>query len=332
MWRYGVGLFAVLCALSLPANGRAQVLPFIDAISGFSLGTVEIQPSVKVGYQDMAVNINLPSFTGLEGNSLFAPSSLDFSLKDAGVWIGSVRVDLRRGAYSLFLSAEGNAGKAAHVFTPSEPYWAGFSQVEWRGSQLEWWSIGEGASVDIGMNAAAVGGFKAEHLSVRLEGPVDPTMAIQYEATLGDLYTGDLRTKLWVPYVGLRVDGLDSRATLIFSPYAWADVTIPFRYFFYGPPFYPWFAFEDARYTFNPGGIFLEGNFDYLVRASESVSCTLWFKGSWCQIRGRGAEDYRLDVIDPAGFPLFSGGILQSLDGSFASYVLAGGLSFLYTF
>jgi hypothetical protein len=300
----------------------------------FNVGSIRVTPSVKVGYQRMGVNINLPvpfSFQG--GLALATASELDFILKDAGVWIGGVRVDARRNGCSLFLTAEGNAIKSARVLTPSEPFFAGgFGPVDWRGSKLEWWSVGGGGAVDICGGVAVLGGVRAEQLSLGLGDPVDPLGVLQFfQAQFGDRYSSDLLTKLSIPYFGLRLEGLNFSSTLIFSPYTWANVKIPFRYLYVIPADLV-YDFEEAQYGFKRGGIFLEGTFDYSVQATANAACTLWFKGNWCHIRGRGSEDYQQDVTQ-FGVPVFSfSDSADSANGTFGSYVLAGGLSFLWQF
>lgn len=329
MYRSGMKVFILLWVLCLPFKAIAQGLPLLDPISSFSLGEWRLESSVKVGYQFMSVNMNLPvPFTEF-GIELATASELDFSVKNAGVWVGGVGVDLRRGPFSLFINAEGNAGRSVRVNTPSDPFWAGMDPVEWNGSRLEWWNINGGASYSFTGSAAFVGGLKAEHLSLRLSDAVDPLGTIQqFQALFGDRYSGDLRSKLLAPYLGLCLESLNAKATLIFSPYAWANVSIPFRYFFVDPG--AGRAYEDAQYTFKRGGILVEGTFDYRVQAYTNASCGVWLKGTWCRIRGRGNEDYRADIDAGAPFTLITNS--QSAVGTYTSNVVAGGFSFLYAF
>jgi hypothetical protein len=174
-----------------------------------------------------------------------------------------------------------------------------------------------------------MGGFKVEHMSLCLSDAVDQGGVIQqFQALFGDRYSGDLRTKLLAPYLGLRLEGFNAKATLIFSPYTWANVSIPFRYLFVMPGVDR--AYEDAQYTFKRGGILVEGTFDYHVQAYTNAGCGVWLKGTWCRIRGRGNEDYRADITGVAPFSLITDS--QSAVGTYTSSVLAGGFSFLYAF
>jgi hypothetical protein len=329
MHRSGIKVFLLLWVLCLPFKAIAQGLPLLDPISNFRLGEWRLESSVKVGYQLMSVNMNLPVPFNDFGIELATSSGLDFSVKNAGVWVGGVGLDLRRGPFWLFINAEGNAGRSVRVYTPSDPFWAGLTPVEWSGSRLEWWNINGGASYDFASNAALMGGFKVEHMSLCLSDAVDQGGVIQqFQALFGDRYSGDLRTKLLAPYLGLRLEGFNAKATLIFSPYTWANVSIPFRYLFVMPGVDR--AYEDAQYTFKRGGILVEGTFDYHVQAYTNAGCGVWLKGTWCRIRGRGNEDYRADITGVAPFSLITDS--QSAVGTYTSSVLAGGFSFLYAF
>ncbi len=325
MYRSGMKVFILLWVLCLPFKAIAQGLPLLDPISSFPLGEWRLESSVKVGYQFMSVNMNLPVPFSDFGIELATASELDFSVKNAGVWVGGIGVDVHRGPFSLFINAEGNAGRSVRVNTPSDPFWAGMDPVEWNGSRLEWWNVNGGASYSFTGSAAFVGGLKAEHLSLRLSDAVDPLGIIQqFQALYGDRYSGDLLSKLLAPYLGLRLDGFNARATLMFSPYTWANVSIPFRYLFVMPGIAR--SYEDAQYTFKRGGILVEGTFDYRGQAYGNASCGVWLKGTWCRIRGRGNEDY---VAAGAPFTLTNS---QSAVGTYTSNVVAGGFSFLYAF
>lgn len=122
---YGVLVWALLLALCVPTIGSAQGLPSLQSIGDLNLGAVQVTPSVKAGYQQMGLNINLPiPSSGLIGFELFTASGLDFKLQDAGVWVGGVRVDARLGRWSVFGTAEGNANKSSafpHRSTRSGP-------------------------------------------------------------------------------------------------------------------------------------------------------------------------------------------------------------------
>ena len=295
-------------------------------------------PSVKIGYQLMAVNMNLPIPTnpaligipGFEG-FFYSAGGLDLKLQETGFWTGEVRLDARRNGVGVFAAAQGLTRKSADVLTSSEPFWAGNNPVSWRGSRIEGWTLEGGGSVDVWNDLAVVAGFRAEHLSFNLTGPNDPTGLIgDYHGVYGDRYSADLQIKFQEPYIGLRVGGLNYTGTLIFSPYMWANVKIPFRYLTVWTPSVL-YNYEDARYLFKRNGLLLEANLDYRVRTTSNFGCEIWLKGKWCRIRGGGNEDYQLDTTF-LNASVFSYGSSSSGAGSLTSYVLAGGLTFLYAF
>ena len=305
--RGGAAAFVVLvlsCSLVFPQLARAQGAPFFFTGSPFDLFGVQCSLSAKVGYQQMAVNFNLPvPFSGFFGAELAPSSTLDFKLQDSGVWIGGVEANLRRGPITAFVDMEANAKKDVRVLTSSEPFYAGEFAVNWRGSSLEWWAIDGGAGLDT-MAFTLLGGLRVEHLSLSLSGPVDSYGLIQYfAATYGDHYSGDFLSTLWLPYLGIRFGGGYWRSTLRFSPIAWTDLKIPARYFtFFSPTV---LTFEDASYTFKRGGLWVDGNLDYDLHTASNFRCSLWLRTSWLRIQGEGTEGYRLDV-HLAGIPPFT--------------------------
>lgn len=330
--RYGIiVLLVVAAAVVVPGMGAAQGLPSFQSWDSYYWRGVQVVPSVKVGYQRMAINMNLPiPFSPLSG-ILYSQSGLDLKLRDTGFWTGEVRLDAGRNGIGLFAAAQGLAGKSGDVLTSSEPFWAGTNPVFWRGSRIEGWTLEGGGSVDLWSHMALLAGFRAEHFSFNLTGPNDPIGVIgYYHGFYGDRYSADLQIKFEEPYIGLRVGGLNYTGTLIFSPYTWANVKIPFRYLTVWIPSIL-YGYEDAQYFFKRNGILVEANFDYRVRTTYNFGCEIWLKGKWSQIRGGGNEDYRYEET-LLGNPSFSYTTSNSAAGSLTSYVLAGGLTVLYAF
>jgi hypothetical protein len=320
MWRSGSRVWALVLVLCVPAVCTAQgLLPF-QGMGVCNVGGVQVVPSLKVGYQNMVANMTLP--VPLAPTVNLYP--LDVKLQDANVWIGGVRVDARLGGVSLFLSGEGNASRSVSVSTPSVPSPAP-ATINWRGTRFQWWSVGGGGAFDICSNFAVVGGVKAEQWSLGLSDPEDQSGLLNQFLVnfLPSGYSADLLTRLWVPYFGLRVDGHNFTSTFIFSPYTWANVQIPLSLFanIPVPEVGGW------QYSFKRGGISFEGTLDYRVQASANAGCNLWFKGSWCSIRGSGSENFHGQIDN-----LLSFNNSAEASGTFTSYVLAGGLSFLYAF
>ena len=330
MVRFSIRAVVLVAVLFCPVLVAAQGIPSFFANTPFSLDGVKCSVAAKAGYQQMAVNFNLPMpFTGLFGPALYASSTLDFKLQGAGVWIGGIEANAQRGPISAFLGVEANARKNVGVLTSSDPFWSGEYPVEWKGSQFQWWAIDGGAGLDTPA-LTIVGGLRVEHLSLKLEGPVDSDGLIQYyQATFGDRYRGDFLNILWLPYVGIRTQGHCWRGTLRLSPVAWTDLTIPARYFYVDSPALRFF--EQARYTFKRNGIWLDGSVDYDVHTSSNCRCSFWFRANWLRIRGDGSEGYQLD-----GY--FAGLTAQLLTdsnsgtGMYTSYNFGGGVRAEYLF
>ena len=324
MARWSWILAVPVLMLCFPLVSAGQGFSFLQPWGIANIGNVQVSVSAQLGFQQMGVNINLPvPNSGLVGAALFTGSTLDFRLLDSGVWTGGISVEARRNGLSVFASAEGNAPKNARASAPSDPFYLS-GQCEWRGSKLEWWALGAGGAFTVRRNLDVVGGFKVEHISLTLADPVDPWGTLRlFQATYGDRYSGDLRTKLWIPYFGIQIDGLNYRAKLLFSPVAWTDVEIPLRYLLVGSSA---IGFEDAKYSFKPNGLWVEADLKYGMRILDGVGCNLWFKGSWLHVRGVGTEGYEYDVT-VSGTPVFHYTESGSADGSLSSYVLAAGIS-----
>lgn len=322
--RLGVVVVVVMC---LPGLVAAQgFVPNFQGLGVFDLSGVQVSPWVKVGYQSMALNLNIPVPDIVEfGPALLLQSTLDFKLLDAGVWVGGLGINARKDLFSAFLSVEANAGKNVRVETASEGFWAGEFPVNWRGSRLEWWAIDGGGGVDLTTNVGMVGGLRLEHWSLKLADPVDPTGLIrEFQALYGDRYRGDFLTKVWVPYVGIRTAGPYFKGLLRFSPVVFCNAKIPLRYTYVDVPF--GVTFEETDYTFKRIGLWLDASLDSAVQVSPDFRCSIWLKGSWLQVRGRGREGYRLDFAAAGG----ASGNLFNLSGSatgvYTSHILAVGL------
>jgi hypothetical protein len=332
MVRLRVGAVVCFILLSIPILAAAQDFPALFSGKRFHVGGVQCSVSAKAGYQQMAVNFSLPvPFSGLFGVALATTSTLDFKLEDGGMWIGGVEADLRRGPISAFLDMEGNAGKNARVLTTSEPFWAGEFPVDWAGSRLEWWAIDGGAGVDTA-GFTVLGGLRVEKLSLQLLAPVDPTGIIRdYQATFGDHYTGDFSSKLWLPFVGVRYSGSNWHTTLRCSPFAWTDLIIPARYLWVANPSPSILFFEQARYRFKHGGLWLDGAFDYDIHTTTNWRCSLWTRASWLKIRGNGSEGYQLnESFQEVPQSLYADS--SSATGMYTSYNWAVGLRCEYLF
>lgn len=321
--RFGVVVVAIVC---LPGLVAAQgFLPSFQGFDSFDLGSVQVSPSVKIGYQSVGLNLNVPvPFSGIFGLELATQSTLDFKLLDGGMWIGGLGVNARRDMFRAFLCVEANAPKNVRVAMSSDAFWAGFFRVDWSGSRLEWWSIDGGGGVDLSSNYGIVAGLRLEHLALKLADAVDPNGLIQeYQAVYGDRYRSDLQSKVWLPYVGIRTSGSYFQGLFRFSPVVFCDAKIPLRYTYIAMPLV---GFEEAKYTFKRIGLWVDASLDSAVQVTPNVRFSVWFKGSWLKVRGTGSEGYQYDAI-------FANVVFDNVEeesgsatGMYTSYVVAGGL------
>jgi hypothetical protein len=307
-----------------------------------SLGDLEVRPAVRVGYQKIGLNFNIPAFSQIDNR----PAPIDLSVKDANVWVGAVRLDVDFWRdWFLFGSAEANAQRSITVFTYDEPtQYIGFAvsvPYEWTGTKLEWWSIDCGIGYRFCPGAALVAGSRWDHLSLlpsdprdRAGNPVNLDLSVP-GASLSERAYSDIRAKTWIPYVGVQLIGRCFRASLLWSPIGDANVRVPLRFtrLINIIGVFPFPRNTDVEYAFRlrkPAG-FLEGNFDYQMTAGGTLGLGLWLKGTWLMMRGTGEMTQDFHTVDQRGIfpPLFES---QEATGTYSRYIAAGGLSAWLTF
>jgi hypothetical protein len=306
----------LLCVSSVSVSAQGS-------LTGLFPLSVQIQPGLRIGYQSLAANVNIPIPTGdfISYPNYARQSALDLQLLDGGGWVGAATLDARTDRWSLFLTAEGIVPKSASVTTSSEFFWAGLYPVNWRVPRLEWWALDAGGSVNVVDGLSVVGGVRIEHLSLAMTDPVDPVGGLKQLFALGERYSGDFMAKVRIPYFGLEIKGFNYKGSLILGPAAWVDLNVPLRYLFVDLPDY---VPMEASYKLNKGGLYLQGGFDYATRFTDDIELGFWFKGSSLNVRGNGGEDFtQTDVSKPKS---------ETASGSYSSYTLGGGLSARFTF
>jgi hypothetical protein len=283
-------------------------------VRGFPL-TVD----AKAGYMSMGLNFNLPTLPpgflvpGAE------PGSIDLQVQGTGYWMGSVGLMSQiTSNLSLSLSAEGNLKKTATALTPDNDlaYTTTFFPLTWEASKFQWWAIDARAGYKISSQWSILGGFKVDQVSFTLRNPVDAlgnpvnfNLSVVPDASSSfsteETVAGDFQGKLWVPYVGLQVDGGHYRGSIIWSPVAWAKVTIPNRFSQLSSVNFRIPVVEeddlvfsaslnralDLRYLLKKPGTFLEGQFEYDWHCGGAMFFQLWAKASWLKIRGSGTME-----------------------------------------
>jgi hypothetical protein len=352
----------LVCVLSLvlgvawgsPANAQGlsgadlpggSFLGSVPGLGSFDVGGMRLTPNVRVGFQWMGLNFNLPTLDALQfGPTGAAP--IDIQLKDARVWVGSVGLEAQLSpALSLFVNAEANAKRTASAVTSDDPLRAvplllPAEPNRWDASQLEWWAVEGGVAYSIMNDVALLGGLRRDHLSFGLDNPRD---AFGNPVNLGFSIPGiilanrtaaaDFQLKLLVPYLGLRFTGDNYRGSLSWSPFANAAVKVP-DHFIRNLSVLPLslFTFSEAlewKYSMFRTGTQFEGALDYDLRLSSNFSIKAWAKGTWLRVRGKGNLDELAKVFvsvlgTPVLFDSISGG--NSATATLTTYRLAMGL------
>jgi len=307
-------LLLTTCSISVAQN----------SLAGFDPASIQIQPELRIGYQVITANVNIPIPTGdfVSSPNYAIQSALDLQLCNSGGWVGVGSLNARKDRWSLFLLVEGMVPKRATVKTSSEFFWAGLHPVWWSVPRLEWWAFDAGGSFNIVDGVSVVGGMRIERLSMGIGDPVDYVVpGLQQVFAIGERYSGDFMAKVRIPYLGLEINGFNYKGLLILGPAAWVDVNVPLRYLFVNLPDY---IPMQAGYKLTKGGLYVQASLDYATKFWDDIDLGIWFKGSWLTVRGSGSEDFTI-----------SGSSFQesgTATGTYSSYSLGGGLSVRYVF
>jgi hypothetical protein len=150
-------------AIQAPSSFMSMPSFFPQGLQGaVSLGDFVVRPEVRVGYQKIGLNFNIPAFSQLDS----MPAPIDLSVKDANVWVGAVRleVDFWRNWF-LFGSLEGNAQRNVTVFTYDQLLsFYGLAPYQWNATGLQWWDIDAGIGYKFCPQIAIVFGSRWDHL------------------------------------------------------------------------------------------------------------------------------------------------------------------------
>lgn len=264
------------------------------------LGIRKFSSSVKAGYQRTVLNFSLPievSFTSLVG-------PVELQLIDPDAWVGSIHADLWPAPrFKIFASGEGSPRRNVKVATPIEAIFLGAAQMEWTGSQMERWTVDSGVGFGPWRGASLLGGVRFDHMSLGMEDPRGPFALVPPAVTINS-YSGDLRIKTLIPYVGFEISGPAYRAIFVGSPFAAADVRLPLRLVTTVPG--PNIVFDDLRYRMTKSGNYLAGEFEVKVDLGARLRVGAWVKGWMLRIQDRGNQDWEERV----------GGLRRTLSGS----------------
>jgi hypothetical protein len=305
----------------------------------FTLGSIEVRPGVRIGYQNIGLNFNLPGFSIID--NLQAP--LDLSLKDANMWVGAVRLDVElwRRVF-LYASGEGNARQNVTLYTYEEPTQASiFAPYKWTGTQVEWWSIDTGIGFRFCPRGALLAGSRWDRLSLVPDDPTDAagnpvntTIPFCPTCSRKERAYSDIWAKTWIPYIGVEFSGQCFRSSLLWSPLGQAAIRVPLRFTrLITVPAFPFPSLANEEYAFKlrrPGG-FLEWNFDYQGTLGRTLGLGVWFKGTWIKMVGDGEMTQDFHFLNQLGiFPnLYA---QQDVIGTYTRNIIAGGISASWTF
>ena len=238
---------------------------------------------------------------------------LDVTIKRADLWVGSIALEVEAmSAMYVFGEIAANASRQIRVSMPVSP-WSpnGAAGIDWDGSSLQWRLLDFGGGYRVRNNLSVLVGLRVDHFSVAFGNPQDPTgtLHLTYGPNTGTL-VGDIRTKMWAPYVGLALSGDAYKARIVYSPVTSADVRMPLQFKF------PSFD-QEASYTQFKTGWYTGFDAAYRTFAGQGFAFDVWASGSYSIIRGYGQEEF----TEPAG-TLFGEGT-----STFVTSSLAVGLS-----
>ena len=300
-----------------------------SAFNGREPCPLSISTDAKAGYGRIGLNFNLPLPS--------VGANMDLAFRDANVWIGSVGVRADSGSgFFLALRGQGNASRMIDIQTPEEP----FGATDWDGSKLQWWELEGSIGYKVRPWWSALVGLRRDQLSVGLTNPRANGVPLNFTVNVppvffSEQFHGDFSSKLWIPYLGLEITGQRYRASLLYSPFASADIRVPdviFASFFVTvPPGILEQAGEDLEYKVQKRIQFFEYNFEYSVDVHPDLAFQVWSAGSW----GTGNFDALLNVlISVGGFPLVNETDSSGSNGT-ATYtrsMISGGIGAVLSF
>ena len=239
----------------------------------------------ETGIQHTDLHFNAPFVAGIVPQNLFVSSPLNLELHNADAWYGGIGTEFKIGRFSAFAEGKTTMPRQTSVGTDAEPFWGGMNPVIWNGNRLNWWAVNGGAGVDITSHFTIQAGLKFERLSLGLSNPMDSQGQIAlFHDQFGDTYSGDLVSKLLIPWVGVRAQAAGLSGSLRFSPFAHVDLQIPFSYTTVLSA--TQVVVENENYSFEQNGMWLEANLAYDLYKGPSWTCSLWAQASWLWVYG----------------------------------------------
>ena len=289
-------------------------LPTFPGLPRLKLGKIVLNPYVQVGYQNVGCNISFP--IGVEEvlpmDTALQIGTMELWLTDAAFWTGTVGLNVVVSpSLSLFCSAGGFSPKAVGAPSVLPVRIGGISlpsQIDFTGTNVEYWIVQAGASFGIGGGWSVLAGYLGDHFAMAA---VDPRIgAIPYP---NQTLRADFLTKSFIPFIGLQLNNtqLKYRASIIYSPLAQCRSLMASRNSQGGV--------SELTYLFNKPGQFLAVYGEYDVEFSKSLFLSLWATASWMKVLGDGSWEFT------SSFRSIHVEKTQS-DASVSKYSTAGGI------
>lgn len=315
------------------------------------LDGVRVTPVVQAGFQSIGLNFDMPVFIP---NPIAPPTeSLSLQLKDANVWVGGIGFTaFFPSSATLSIVGKANAQRNVEVFTPLDSQGQNLGVV-WTGKRLQWWTIDANVGYPVSDSWSALAGVRREQVSVGLvnpryagDGPInfysDDIDMFSEQIQLLE-YFGDVSSKLWIPYVGMSLNGPNYRFRVLWSPFVSANVQIPSTVFnhssvqqFFGSNDFSTDALNfGIEYKVLKPASFVEADLTYDVGISSTVSVHLWGTANWVTLRGGGKVHMAgtdASFVNGVPNPSYRTDVEGSAHASFDRRILAGGLDATLSF
>lgn len=241
--------------------------------------TTTITPSVKAGYKHISLNLNVPSPS--------RDALIDLYIRDASCLTGSVGIAGQSGRLFGSASLNGTVPRNIDVITPENEQWSRRPlPFKWPGSGFSTWNADGILGLLFQQNLGAMAGLRYDHLTVALGMPTDGAGAALIPPGVVATFGGDITTKTWIPYLGLRLTGSTYSASLLYSPLA--STTAITSQSGGGPTGLATYELNLWDWNITGTGSFAEVAMDYSAYSTANVICSLWGKATWMSIAGNG--------------------------------------------
>jgi hypothetical protein len=275
----------------------------------------------QIGYGHFALDFTMqpPAIESMPNTAfnITFPTALKLTLPGSNLPMGSIEARAESCA-GLFLAAklQGNVPKRVAIKTPEAPLgdMSDFqprstpnlvSPESWDGSKFQWWTIDTDLGYRVTPFWSVLLGLRRDDLSVTLVNPRDSSdQPFNYEVIVSTFVHVkrtvqlDFSSEFWVPYLGVEFTNRCCRASVIWGPFAWTKMQVPYRDFF-SLNIIPQNSIYSLQFGFNydykckslKSANLVDYNFEYDLNTSSGFAVQLWTKGNWMQLSWRGELD-----------------------------------------